>query len=580
VTNILLISSDQQHWNTLGCLNPEIQTPNLDRLAQRGKLFTRAYCPNPTCTPTRASMITGKYPSQHGAYSLGTKLPETEPTLGGMLQQSGYETSLIGKAHFQPLASTNAHPSLESYPTLQNLDFWRDFDGPFYGFDHIELSRNHTDEAHVGQHYALWLESKGLDNWREHFQPPTGHHPKQRHRWTIPEEYHYNSWIVERSNHLLEQYAQAEQPFFLWSSFFDPHPSYLVPEPWDTMYDPTDLTLPQVTEGEHYFNPPHFRLAMEPEPDFTFWTDEPGGHPGLQGMRSHFHDRDELARDMAVYYGMISCMDRAIGSILNKLDETGLAEDTVVVFTSDHGHFFGQHGLIRKGPFHYEDMIRVPLIAALPGRIPSGQQSDALQSLVDLPQTLLNLCGIDLNHNMTGVDQTPTWTGEQSTSRHHLIVENHHQPKRLHLKTYVNQRYKLTIYLDQPDGELFDIEHDPNEIHNRWYDANYLTLKHQLLEQLLYAEIEKEELLTADTAALPQKSAQMYTKCVQDGTFELRYDHDAKQFWLIDTERQADSSSNLWEHPSYRTLRYEMIRQLLFQRMRNEPLWMPRIHGA
>ena len=117
--NILLITSDQQHFNTLGCLNPEVRTPNLNRLAREGTLFTRAYCPNPTCTPTRASMITGKYPSQHGAWSLGTKLPESELTVGEIFSKAGYRTALVGKAHFQPLASTEEYPSLESYPIMQ-----------------------------------------------------------------------------------------------------------------------------------------------------------------------------------------------------------------------------------------------------------------------------------------------------------------------------------------------------------------------------------------------------------------------------------------------------------------------------
>ena len=107
--NILWITSDQQHWFTLGCLNPEIRTPHLDRLAARGMLFERAYCPNPTCTPTRASLITGRFPSQHGAWSLGTKLDESIPTVGGLFQQAGYDATLIGKAHFQQLVATEQH---------------------------------------------------------------------------------------------------------------------------------------------------------------------------------------------------------------------------------------------------------------------------------------------------------------------------------------------------------------------------------------------------------------------------------------------------------------------------------------
>jgi arylsulfatase A-like enzyme len=152
--NILFITSDQQHWLTMGKLNPEIKTPNLDKLADMGTTFTRAYTVNPTCTPTRASWITGLYPSQHGAWSLGTKLQETVPVIGDMMRESGMHSTLIGKAHFQPLASTEEFSSLESYPILQDLEFWRQYSDQFYGFDHVELARNHTNEAHAGQHYG------------------------------------------------------------------------------------------------------------------------------------------------------------------------------------------------------------------------------------------------------------------------------------------------------------------------------------------------------------------------------------------------------------------------------------------
>ena len=143
--NILFITTDQQHWSAMGYRNPEVKTPNLDRLVAEGTTFHRAYTVNPTCTPTRASWITGLYPSQHGAYSLGTKLREDIPTLGHHLGLSGYRSSLVGKAHFQPLLGTEQFPSIEAYPILHDLDFWDSFSGPFYGFDHVELARNHTD---------------------------------------------------------------------------------------------------------------------------------------------------------------------------------------------------------------------------------------------------------------------------------------------------------------------------------------------------------------------------------------------------------------------------------------------------
>jgi uncharacterized sulfatase len=486
--NILLITSDQQHWNTLGSNNPEIHTPNLDRLAAQGTRFDRAYCPNPTCTPTRASIITGKYPSQHGAWSLGTKLLESEPTVGEDLRSAGYRTSLVGKAHFQPLDSTEEFPSLESYPILQDLDFWRDFDKPFYGFDTVRLARNHTDEAHVGQHYAIWMEEQGFADWRSAYRPPTGTNTTQKHRWEIPEKFHYNTWIAEESERQLQGYAASGEPFFLWSSFFDPHPSYLVPEPWDSMYEPGSISVPGLTPGEHEHNPPHFAMTQQEAPDFSPWKESGFG---IHGMSSHLRDAEELAKDVAVYYGMISMMDKYIGRIIDRLEALGLADNTLVVFTSDHGHLFGQHGLNAKGPFHYEDLVKLPFIARWPGHIEAGASSDAMQSLVDLAPSFLDAAGVSIPGRMSGVSQLDCWRGG-APARDHVLVENHHEPTTIHVKTYVGERYKLTVYYRQTYGELFDLQQDPGETENLWDKPAYGETKAELTRALVFADMGKE----------------------------------------------------------------------------------------
>ncbi len=488
--NILLITSDQQHWSTMGCVNPQIRTPNLDRLATQGTRFDRAYCPNPTCTPTRASIITGKYPSQHGAWSLGTKLLEDEPTVGDDLRAAGYRTALVGKAHFQPLKSTDEFSSLESYPILQDLDFWRHFDEPFYGFDTVRLARNHADEAHVGQHYAIWMEDKGYTDWRSAYQPPTGTNTTQKHRWEIPEQFHYNTWIAEESERQLEGYATSGEPFFLWSSFFDPHPPYLAPEPWDSMYEPGSISVPGLSPGEHERNPPHFALTQQEKPDFSAWRESGFG---IHGMSSHRRDPEELARDVAVYYGMVSLMDKYIGRIIDRLDTLGLADDTLVVFTTDHGHLFGQHGLCAKGPFHYEDLVKLPFLARWPGRIPAAAVSDSLLSLVDLAPSFLEVAGIPIPGRMSGVSQLQAWQGGEA-ARDHVTIENHHEPTTIHVKTYVDQRYKLTVYYRQEYGELFDLENDPGESTNLWDDPGHTALKEELIRSLLFAEMGKEPL--------------------------------------------------------------------------------------
>ena len=455
------------------------------------------------------------------------------------------------------------------------MEFWQDFDQPFYGFDHVELARNHTDEAHVGQHYALWMEEKGLSNWRDYYLPPTGNVVEQRRKWLIPERFHYNAWIAERSNSLISQYSEAGEPFFLWASFFDPHPKYLVPEPWDTMYDPDDITVPELTPGEHDNSPPHLQLTQESDPDYSAWQ-EPNGS-GCHGFHSHSHDRDELANDIACYYGMVSCMDKYIGQILDQLDDLGLAENTLVVFTSDHGHYFGQHGLIAKGAFHYDDGIRVPMIARLPGRIPANHISHSLQTLVDFAPTFLDFCGFNVPEAVTGLSQRAVWGGDESAAREQVIVENRHQPTTLHLKTYIDSRYKITLYFNREDGEIYDLRDDPGEINNLWSDSR---LRAELTEAFLRAEMEKEEPLTEDNLRWPNKSAAMYNKSCNVRFKQINFDPGEDRYELFDLAADPACTSNLWDDPAHREDRAEMVRALLFSRWGLEPLWMPRVSGA
>lgn len=487
-TNILLITSDQQHYDTLGVTNPRINTPSLNRLAYEGTRFDRAYCPNPVCTPTRATLITGVYPSQHGAWTIGVKLPEDVPTVGDILQQHGYATGLIGKAHFQPLASQPGSESLECQPTLRDLDFWRGFNGPWYGFEHVEVARNHADESHAGQHYAIWMEEQGLKNWRDYFWKWPENAPKRRHSWDLPEEFHYSRWTAERSISYMEKCKSEDKPFFLWASFQDPHPPYLVPEPWASMYDPADMVPGKLVPGEHDANPPHFRKTQEQKPDFSMYRETFGPH----GFHSHLISDQALRKNMAVYYGMISLMDQQIGRIMESLDRLGLAKNTLVVFSTDHGHFVGQHGLRAKGAFHYEDMIRVPMIVWHPGQVPQNAVSNDLQCTVDFAPTCLTAAGIEVPGFMTGLNQLDAWYGNAEPPRKHVIVENRHEPTKVHLRTFVDKRYKITVYRGHEYGELFDLQEDPGEIRNRWDDPAYAGVKCDLLRKFMSATMDYE----------------------------------------------------------------------------------------
>lgn len=497
--NILLITSDQQHWDTLGIDNPKIKTPNLDRLCRGGTRFSRAYCPNPTCTPTRATLLTGLMPSQHGAWTLGTKLSEELPTLPGMLSEAGYHTGLVGKAHFQPLRGDDTYPSIEQHPYLRDLDFWRNFRGDWYGFDRVETARMHADEGHAGGHYAVWMEEKGFTDWEHYFRevPGTEENPRETYtnggdprKWDLPEEMHYTTWTGERTVAQMEEAQEAGKPFFIWSSFHDPHPPYIVSEPWASMYDPEDMQPGQLTPGEHDINPDHFKYAAaEDNPDF--WKEAKEGQGAIHG--GGFQGGQELGKlkqDMACYYGMVSFMDKEIGRILDALEEKGLADNTLVVFTTDHGHFLGQHGLNAKAIHHYEDLLRLPFIVRGPG-VPADQVSGHLQNLVDLPRTFLKQALGEVPVHLQGVDQTPAWSGQHGV-RDWSLTENHHGYTRFHMNTLVTERYKLTVHRDSDQGELFDLEADPGEVKNLWEDPESQALKQSLLLQYARARMTEE----------------------------------------------------------------------------------------
>jgi uncharacterized sulfatase len=189
---------------------------------------------------------------------------------------------------------------------------------------------------------------------------------------------------------------------------------------------------------------------------------------------------------------MISFIDHEIGRILDTLDRLGIAGDTLVLFSTDHGHFLGQHGLIAKGAFHYEDMLRIPMIVRYPGVVPAGVTSAALQCQVDWPVTMLRAAGIEVPGLMQGLDQLAVWRGEQARARNWVLVENRHNPTTVHLRTLITDRFKITVYRDAAYGELFDLEADPGELHNAWDDPAYAEVKAQLLLQFVQAEIQRE----------------------------------------------------------------------------------------
>ncbi|HEU5317223.1 MAG TPA: sulfatase-like hydrolase/transferase, partial [Chloroflexota bacterium] len=365
--NVVLITTDQQRWDTLGCYgNRVVRTPHLDGLAAEGVRFERAYVTNPVCTPSRATLLTGRYPSSHGAYNVGVSLPDDVPTLSGMLGAAGYDTALIGKAHFQPFGADPARSVESNRGAARDPALWREWHGPYYGFWHVELSMGHGPGGTEG-HYGEWLRQTApevLTLFPKAAALAPSSVPIGSWKSAVPIEYHSTTWTADRTIAYLEARSESQPPFFLWTSFQDPHHPFCPPRPYCDMYPPEAVSLPSRGPGELDRLPPHFRHAYEGTQDALPYARGrlSGTDPKGYVRMTEAHAREVIAH----YYGMVSLIDDAVGRILAALERLGLARDTVVVFGTDHGELLGDHGLWLKGPFLYEGLIRVPYLWRYP----------------------------------------------------------------------------------------------------------------------------------------------------------------------------------------------------------------------
>jgi arylsulfatase A-like enzyme len=323
-------------------------------------------------------------------------------------------------------------------------------------------------------------------------QPATGNSKKQHGAWNMPEQYHMNVWIAERTNALIDAYWAKNEKFFIWASFFDPHPPYLLPEPWASMYKPEDMRVPETAYQDLGDMPLHYRITkIQDKVDKAQWQD--AAEPfQVHGLGPHRINEKSIKANLAYYYGMISFMDHYIGKILDKLEQSGLLDNTLVIFTTDYGHLLGQHGLTAKGVFDYEDAVRIPFCAAYKGHIPAGRRTGSLLSLIDLAPTLLSYAGLPAGDCMNGVDQKEVWNGKADKARDHVIVENRFQPTKFYVRTYIGERYKIAYDMNSDEGELFDLESDPGEMRNLWDDPAYKELKTLLLLRALQADMRAE----------------------------------------------------------------------------------------
>ena len=475
--NIVLITTDQHRADCYSFARPDIKTPHIDRLAAGGTRFDRCYCPAPLCQPARASLLTGMLPLTHGVSDNGIDVPDDmiDRGFGAQASALGYRTALLGKAHLSTQHTFKATGKPECRHTMaEHYDGWF---GPYMGFDHVELFVDGpvkwpSWEPPLGLHYTKWLFASGRGKEMDALyykgkRPESG--AQQVHVPELPLAAHTSSWLGDRATDYIEKRAD-DAPFLLWVSFPDPHHPFDAPEPWSSMYSPEDVNLPKHRDLDLSRRPWWHEASLDSTPKTTEEFRQIREQLSRQKSMS-----DRQLRDItASYFGMISLVDHQVGRIMAALARENLAEDTIVILTSDHGEFLGDHGLLFKGPMFYDSLIRVGLIASGPG-IPTGKVVKNVVSTIDLAPTLVDICGGETDiYNGSPLSAHFGRQSHQSVlERDHVHVEWDLDASRcgvdLDLRTVVTASYRYTIELGSGDGELYDLRYDPYEMNNLFY---------------------------------------------------------------------------------------------------------------
>lgn len=498
--NFLIFVTDQQRADWLGCYgHPVLRTPHIDSLAERGTRFDDFHTAMPVCMPNRASLLTGRYPSVHGLRHNGCVLSERANTFVEVLAADGYRTAAIGKSHLQPFTglppkgrpSFDAGPIEEAWkpesasyaeeePESYTGDTPYPIRTPYYGYQHIEMVTGHGDQC--GGHYGQWFRQTYPD-WKKLHDPanelPHNYQCPQAYRTPVPEDGYPTAWIRDRASDWLRAQENDDTPFFAFVSFPDPHHPFNPPGRYWSMYGPEQFEVPLPYET-HRNPPPPLRYLREK------W--ERGEGEDIS-QAAFYTDEQSVREAMALTAGMMAMIDDAVGDVLAALQESGRADDTVVIFTSDHGDYLGDFNLLLKGALPMRAITRVPFIWADPAD-PSPRTTAALSSTIDISATVLDRAGIRPYWGMQGQSLSGCLGGSEAP-RDALLVEFHDGGARMgftdpaRVRSLLTERWRLTVYKDQDWGELYDRQADPGETANLWDDPAHASVRAALTDRLV-----------------------------------------------------------------------------------------------
>ncbi|WP_105615477.1 sulfatase family protein [Vallitalea okinawensis] len=421
--NILLIHADQHRFDCLGAYgNKDIKTPNIDSLARDGVVYNNSFCSFPVCTPSRYSLLSGLQVRQHSGWTNHCTLPSYINTFPKVLRSQGYQTASVGKMHFTP---TYLDVGFDKMVLCE-----QDGPGRFDDDYHRELmDKGLWDRNDLEDQRAEYRENAPEEYWDSLGSMVSN----------LQDEYHSTSWIGRKA---LEEITEwKEDGNLLMVGFVKPHHPFDPSESWSDLYDPNELSiLPGWTEA-----------CLERDLAFS------------KGYFPH-DDNDEakVKKVMAYYYANISHIDHEVGKMIALLKEKGLYDNTIIIYTSDHGDYMGFHHLMLKGNYMYDPVIKVPLIIKYVNSNQGGGVSEQLVSNIDLASTIVHLAGVEKPEQMEDYNIL-------EDKREFVVSESGHQTEYM----IRDSRYKLLLSKDENKSLFFDLENDPLELENRYYDEAY-----------------------------------------------------------------------------------------------------------
>jgi len=490
--NVLFIISDQQPISTIGAYgNPQIKTPHLDRLAREGMRFEQFHIAAFACSPSRACYWTGRWSHHHGVVINDVVLSDDVPTLGSIARGQGYQAAFIGKWHLGGEMYVRGEKDQWSHRRVENaLDFAYDKTGPWRGGED-QPQCGFLDKWVGGwTQFQAYLRGVGLGEFVDHKQRVGNHNmapsgAEGTHIYSeIPAQHHEVAFFSGEAEQFIRRQRDRTKPFCLVLSYFGPHLPVAPPKPWDTLYDPQQTPLPE-----------NFADDLTDKPD----SQRNNTHCRRSGQWKEAQFRDYIAR----YWGYCSYIDSQVGRVLAVLDDEQLTDDTIIVYTTDHGDMVAAHGMIFKLASGYDELMRVPFIVRYPRAVRGDTRCAALVQSIDVLPTLLDLCGLASPPQIDGRSFRALLEGKAAQFRDQVLTV---MANTIMLAT---RDWKLVYTCGRdkkPFVELYDRQQRPLEVVNRAGDAaqaaTLAEMKQQLAAELRqtgypYAEVVAQRLTEA-----------------------------------------------------------------------------------